>query len=134
MEMNWLSQILAAASTLLVGFVWYNPKVFGTIWMRAIGVNPESVKDSNPNMLKLFGFSLLFAFIATIPLSYIVNHDNHTFGHGALHGAEVGALILLPVIGTNALYESRSWTYVFVNSGFWVVCFALMGGILRVMQ
>ncbi len=54
------------------------PKVFGTIWMRSIGIDPNSIKDTNPNMLKLFGFSFLFAFMATIPLSYIVNHDNHT--------------------------------------------------------
>lgn len=134
MEINWLSQILAALSTLVVGFIWYNPKVFGTIWMQAIGVNPEAARAAAPNMGKLLGLSVLFAFIATIPLSYIVNHDNHTFGHGAFHGGETALLMLFPVIATNAIYESRSWKYILVVTGFWFVCFALMGGILRIMQ
>ena len=134
MEINWLASILAALSTLLVGFVWYHPKVFGAIWMREIGVSPEDAKNASPNMIKLFGFSILFAFMATLPLSFLVNHDNHTFGHGAFHGAEIALLMVLPIIGTNSLYESRSWTYIFIASGFWVVCFALMGGILRIMQ
>jgi Protein of unknown function (DUF1761) len=132
MEMNWLSNILAAASTLAVGFVWYHPKVFGTVWMRSIGITPESTQGAN--MGKLLGFSLLFAFMASIPLSFIVNHDNHTFGHGAFHGTLIGIMMILPVVGTNALYENRNWTYIFVNSGYWVVSFALMGGILRIMQ
>lgn len=34
MKINFLALLLAAASTLAVGFVWYNPKVFGTIWMK----------------------------------------------------------------------------------------------------
>lgn len=132
--MNWLSNILAALSTLVVGFIWYNPKVFGSIWMKSIGISPESVRDQNPNMLKLLGFSVLFAFMISIPLSFTVNHDNHTFGHGAFHGALLAILMILPVIGTNAQYEGRSWTYILVNSGFWLVCFSIMGGILRIMQ
>lgn len=132
MEFNLLAQLLAAASTLVVGFVYYNPKVLGGVWMRSIGLTPDP--NVTPNMGKLLGFSFLLAFIATFPLNYMVNHDNHTFGHGALHGGEIGLLILLPVFGTNALYEGRSWTYVFVISGYWTLCFALMGGILRIMQ
>jgi hypothetical protein len=38
MEINFLSLILAALSTLVVGFVWYHPKVFGTIWMKESGM------------------------------------------------------------------------------------------------
>ena len=42
MEINFLAILLAALSTLVVGFIWYNPKVFGTIWMKETGVNPEN--------------------------------------------------------------------------------------------
>ena len=34
---NWVALIVASLSTLVVGFIWYNPKVFGTIWMNEIG-------------------------------------------------------------------------------------------------
>ena len=53
-----------------------------------------------------------------------------TFGHGALHGSMVGLLIVLPVMGTNALFEKKSIKYVMINAGYWTITLALMGGIL----
>jgi hypothetical protein len=57
-----------------------------------------------------------------------------TFKHGALHGFIAGLLFILPVIGTNALYERRSFKYVLVTGGFWIVCLTVMGGIICAMQ
>lgn len=53
-----------------------------------------------------------------------------TFKHGALHGVISGIIIVLPVMAVNALYERKSWKYIFINVGFWTVCFALMGGLV----
>ena len=53
-----------------------------------------------------------------------------TFGHGALHGAMVGLLIALPIMGTNAMFERKSFKYVMINAGYWTITLALMGGIL----
>ena len=44
METNWIAILLAALSTLVVGFIWYNPKVFGTIWMKEAGLTEEKMK------------------------------------------------------------------------------------------
>jgi len=53
-----------------------------------------------------------------------------TFKHGALHGALTGVFIVLPVMGTNALFERKSFKYVAINVGYWIVTLAIMGGIL----
>ena len=53
-----------------------------------------------------------------------------TFGHGALHGTMIGLLIALPIMGTNAMFEKKSFKYVMINAGYWTVTLALMGGIL----
>lgn len=37
MNINFLALLAAAASSMVVGFIWYNPKVFGNIWMRESG-------------------------------------------------------------------------------------------------
>lgn len=42
MNMNFLAILVAAVATFPIGFIWYNPKVFGTIWMREAGVDPHS--------------------------------------------------------------------------------------------
>ena len=155
MEFNILPLIAAAFSTLVVGFVWYHPKVFGGIWMRESGTNPEEGKS--PNMALIFGMSLFYAFMIALILQNLVIHqwgayaatveidsdssifENYmkaygstyrTFQHGMLHGFMSGLFFALPVVGTNALYERRSWKYTLVAGGYWVVACMIMGGII----
>lgn len=57
--------------------------------------------------------------------------DRHrSFGHGVIHGLESGLCLGLMMIGTNALFENKSWKYIFINLGYWMVSMALMGGVL----
>lgn len=156
MEMNFLALLVAALSTLVVGFVWYNPKVFGTVWMKESGMTEEKMKGGN--MLLTFGISFLYALFISFVLQFLTIHQTgalgmiggdpsiakpsfitfmadygssfRTFKHGALHGFMTGLFLALPIIGTNALYEKRSFKYTLVTGGFWIVCFMIMGGII----
>jgi hypothetical protein len=53
-----------------------------------------------------------------------------TFKHGALHGVMSAILIALPVTGITALFERRSFRYIAIHVGYWMVTMGLMGGIL----
>ena len=53
-----------------------------------------------------------------------------TFKHGALHGAIASIIVVLPVLGTNALFERKSFKYVAINIGYWFITMALMGGVV----
>lgn len=53
-----------------------------------------------------------------------------TFGHGALHGTLAGITLVLPAIGINALFERKGFKYIAINVGYWIVCLALMGGVV----
>lgn len=156
MEINFLALLVAAFSTLVVGFIWYNPKVFGTIWMKESGMTEEKMKGGN--MLMIFGVSFIYAFLISFVIQMLTIHQFgalgmvggdariakpsfgtfmadyglafRTFKHGALHGFMAGLFLALPVIGTNALYERRSFKYTLVTGGFWIVCFMIMGGII----
>jgi hypothetical protein len=156
MEVNFLALFVAALSTLVVGFIWYNPKVFGTLWMNESGMTEDKMKGAN--MAMIFGMSVVYAFFISFILQFLTIHQFGPFGmiegdvanakpsyeafmndygtvfrtfkHGALHGFMAGLFLALPIIGTNALYERRSWKYTLVTGGFWVVCFTIMGGII----
>lgn len=156
MEINWIALLVAALSTLVVGFIWYNPKVFGTIWMKEAGITLEDEK--RPNILIMFASSIIYAFMMSIILQMLTIHQwgalgmvggdttkalpsyaafmedygnaFRTFKHGALHGFMTGLFLAFPLIGTNALYERRSFKYALVSGGFWIVCFTIMGGII----
>jgi hypothetical protein len=156
MEINFIAILAAAISALFVGFIWYNPKVFGNAWMKAAGINEEQIK--NGNMAKIFILSLIFSFLLSFAMQFLVIHQTgvlgaiggdptkalpsyaafmadygdtfRTFKHGALHGFMGGILIALPIIGTNALFERKSAKYILINSGYWIVTLTIMGAIV----
>lgn len=45
-DINYWAVIVATLSTMLVGTVWYAPKVFGDYWMRKTGVEPSSASNA----------------------------------------------------------------------------------------
>jgi hypothetical protein len=53
-----------------------------------------------------------------------------TFKHGALHGFLSGVTIALPILAVNSMFERKGFKYIAINSGFWIVCMALMGGVI----
>lgn len=53
-----------------------------------------------------------------------------TFKHGALHGFIAALFIALPVLGTNALFERKSWKYIWINVAYWAITMLLMGGVV----
>jgi hypothetical protein len=158
MEFNPIALLLSAVVTLAVGFIWYNPKVFGTIWMRENNLTEEQLRTGN--MLKIFGLTYVFSLMITVILMSLTIHQTgalgmvggpplvesakpsfaafmadygtayRTFKHGALHGFMSGLFFAFPVIGINGLFERKSWKYIFIHAGFWIVSLTLMGGII----
>jgi hypothetical protein len=68
---------LAALIPLLVGFIWYNPKVFGTAWMNASGMTME--KAQGANMPLIFAITYIMSFFLTIGIYFIVVHQSHFY-------------------------------------------------------
>ncbi len=57
-------------------------------------------------------------------------HNFRTFKHGAFHGTMSGLFLSLAIVGIGGLFERRTWRYIFIHVGYWVVTMALMGGVL----
>lgn len=160
METNYLIVISTAIIPLLIGFVWYHPSIFGTAWMKETGVNPEDKSGNMAVifglsillsiMLSVFLPSIvihqfgLFSMLMDEP-GFQQNPSSHadytmmmekygrnfrTFKHGFFHGIITSVFFALPVLGTNAIFEKRSFKYIFINLGYWVLSIALMGGII----
>lgn len=53
-----------------------------------------------------------------------------TFKHGAFHGVLNGVFLVLPILGTIAMFDKKSFKYVAINASYWIVTLALMGGIV----
>lgn len=158
MEMNFISVLVAAASTLVVGALWYSPMLFANAWMKESGLTEEQLKKGN--LLKIFGLTYFFSvmiamimqvlsihqfgalgmiggpdFIETAKPSYAAFMADYgtafrTFKHGALHGFMSGLFFAFPLIAINGLFEHKSWKYIFINAGYWTVSMTIMGAIV----
>ncbi len=157
MEINFITLLLAAIIPMITGFIWYSPKLFGNAWMKTIGLKKEDIEGGN--MIKIFGLSYFFSFLlatALMPMvihqwgvfstlgaptegvdlnafnSFMESYGNNfrTFKHGAFHGVLMGIFFVLPVLGTNALFEQKSFKYIAINVGYWILTLALMGGVI----
>lgn len=158
MPLNVWALLVAAIVPIFVGSIWYNPKVFGTAWMKESGMNEERARKAN--MLKIFGLSLLYSFMLAFIMPILTIHQFgplgmiggpefvataapsyeafmadygdvfRTFKHGALHGFMSGIFLALPIVAIGSLFEQRSWKYIAISAGYWTVVMTLMGGIV----
>ena len=55
---NWWAVLVAAFVNFIVGFLWYNPKTFGNVWMKEAGVTEESIKGANMAVILVFLYFL----------------------------------------------------------------------------
>src|SRR5260370_35284703 len=62
-ELNWLAILVAAISTIVVGFLWYSPLLFAKPWMREMGYDPND-KAKVQEMQKSAGPAYGGSFIA----------------------------------------------------------------------
>ena len=157
MPTNFYMYFIVALIPMVVGFVYYHPKVLGNAWMKTNGFTEESLKGGN--MALIFGLAYVFSLIIGLILTSLVIHQTavfsimmpepgsdtatefnnfmatygnnfRTFGHGVLHGVTYSILFVGPILGTVALFERRSWKYVLIHLGYWAISLGLMGGVL----
>jgi hypothetical protein len=134
MHINWLAVAVAAITPMIVGFVWYHPKVLGGVWMKANGFTEESLKGKNMGLIfgAAFGLSILLALFLNVNVTGFGQEDlrYHTFQHGVAHACMLTVLVVLPLYGTTALFERRSWSWLLVNVGYWFVTLVIALGVL----
>jgi hypothetical protein len=83
MQLNFfLAAAIAAIVPLIVGSIWYNPKVFGSAWMNVNGFNEEKLKEGF-NMPLVFGLTLVFGYLISFVLFRFGNTSNGIFQYVA---------------------------------------------------
>jgi len=162
MPTNFYMFFVAGLIPLLIGFIYYSEKVFGTKWMKVNGFNKEQLEGGN--MIAILGISYLMSVLFSFGLSGIVIHQGSVFQvmmpdvmvagsdaenlfnefmatygeyhrgwkHGVIHGVLFTILIALPIISINALFEQRGWAYIGIHFGYWLLTSVCVGTLLCV--
>ena len=124
---NYFAVILSAASTFVIGGLWYSPLLFQKAWMRANGLTEADLEKGSTGII--FGLAFLFAVVMAVNLAMFLSGPDTTLAWGATAGALTAVWVALG-IGTVALFERRPPAYTAINGGYWFVSFVVMGTIL----
>jgi hypothetical protein len=83
-QINWLAVVLATASSMVVGTIWYSRKVFGDMWIKLAKVNMKAGKSASPAIAVTLVVSFLTAFVLA-HVSFLSNaHFHNPFLQDAL--------------------------------------------------
>ncbi len=66
-QVNYLAVLLAAAASMVVGMVWYAKPVFGTKWMKMVGLTDEKAKKGSVQ-------AIIIAFVCSLVTAYVLAH------------------------------------------------------------
>ena len=126
MEINWLAVIAAAASSFVLGGLWYSA-LFAKPWQTAAGVSDDAIK--NANMPLVFGGSFVLALIAAASFAIFLGPEVDAMT-GALYGFTAGLCWVTASFGINYLFERKSLPLFLINGGYHTLQFTLIGLIL----
>lgn len=109
---NYLAVVVAAVVALVIGFIWYSPRVFGTRWMTYLGTTQAQLGNPGPTGL-LVGVvaSLLNAWVLAV---LALNLGGKSVTDGVLLGVLAWLGFMATITAAQISFEKKSW-------GLWVL-------------
>ncbi|MEZ5995873.1 MAG: DUF1761 domain-containing protein [Hyphomonadaceae bacterium] len=126
MDVNWLAVVAAAASSFLLGGVWYSA-LFAKAWQSAAGLSDEQAKGGNRALV--FGGSFALALLAAASFAFFLGAEVDATT-GALYGFTAGLCWVSASFGINYLFERKNLSLFLINGGYHTLQFTLIGLIL----
>lgn len=130
-EVTFFPILAAGIVSLVIGLVWYHPRVFGGAWTRLSNLSPEAVEKGKKRM----PITLPIALIASMLAAYVMNYFGIAWGVYDVIGAiELGLWcwigFVAPTMLGMVLWEQKPLRYYFVVAGYWLVSFIAMAIVL----
>lgn len=126
-QLNVLAVIVAAGLGFVIGGLWYSPILFAKAWMREAGLDETRVRSAN--MARVFGLSLACSLVMAFNLAAFVG-PKASLGFGLFAGAATGIGWVAMSLGVIYLFEQRSLKLWLINSGYQVITYTVMGGVI----
>ena len=95
---NYLSLVIAFGFSFVSGAIWFGPKTFYPIWMKARGIPSGQLTANQNKPVILFGGTIVGVLIQTITLGLVMNSLRvHGMDIGVIDGAGIGLALGLGI-------------------------------------
>jgi hypothetical protein len=125
MDINILAVVVAAASSFLLGGLWYSPMLFLNPWNKGMGRTEKD--DGHP--AKVFGLSFIFALASAFVFAMLLG-PAPVLSEAVKAGAVVGVGFVGLSFGINYQFANRPLSTLFIDGGYHTAQFLLYGLIL----
>lgn len=129
---NYLAVFVSAALSMVLGFAWYSPALFGKPWLAAMGLTPESMTEAKKKGMAKVYFS---SFIGSLVMAAVFAMFSRQLAPvSAAAGVVTGFWLWLgfvaPVMLNDVLYGKSSLKLYTINAGYQLVLLMVVGAIL----
>lgn len=130
-DLNPLAILACAFFNMFLGMVWYSPRVFGRVWMESLGINLNDIADSGVQVRLAYFAALFSAVLLSYGLAVAVRAlDLRGFFVGTLLGGLVWLFFNFTSMLKIRFFEDRPLRLFLLNSGYDLLSYAVIGGIL----
>lgn len=128
-QIHFPAVLAAAALGFVIGGLWYSPIGLARAWMQAAGVTEEQARRASSG--KVFGFAALAQLVIALNLAAFIG-PKASLGFGLFAGFAAGLGWVAMSLGVIYLFEQRPLKLWLINSGYQVLTYTVMGGVLGV--
>lgn len=127
-SINYLAVVVAALSSFVVGWLWYGP-LFGKTWMKLHGFTEEGLKDGTLSMPVIMVVNYIATALAALAIAMFLGPEA-TAGFGIFAGLMIAIFWIATSRLNDVLFEKKPWGLFFINVGYNVVIYVIMGAVL----
>ena len=132
-SVNLLAVIVAALAYYAGGALWYSPVLFGKPWMALVGLTEEKIVSAKKDAWKSYITSLAAALLISYGIARLEMYLNVLTFVGGLHvGFWSWLCFVLTTAATNGSFAGRPVKLLFIDSGYHLYGFLVIGVILAV--
>lgn len=126
---NYLAVLVGALASMVLGFVWYSPQVFGKRWMKLTGLSQEELRKES--MMRIY----IFSFVAALVMAWMLARFIHyAAAFSLISGIKTGVWAWLgfvaPTSLVNYMFQKKPLELYLVDVGYHLVALMAMGAII----
>ncbi len=126
-HVNYIGVVAATIAAMVIGFVWYHPKVFGTTWAKLTGKKIEDMKGAGP----AYAYMALSALVEAWVLAMLLTLTNALrFRDAWILGFWIWLGFVATSFASLSIFEGRPRNLYLLNVGFHLVSILVMGTVL----
>ncbi len=121
----------SALASMVIGFIWYSPVLFGKPWMKLMRLDAKKMKAAQKDMPKTYGLSFVATLVTAFVLSQFISSTlTYTLNEGLLVGFLGWLGFTATALLTGVLFNEMPVKLFLINSGYQLASMLAMSTVL----